>query len=188
LLRAVGKGDSKILVVFGRDAAAMHRAVLHLRQGAPGVPVWIFATTQPLDETAALCASVQVRRGGLGLLIEAERRTWPSWVALGVASWNGRRGGWWLKLAPFLIPPCRALIQNDSGDFFPGSPGQVLRHSGRRLRDAIASAWHGARDVTHRAFELAGDGLRVLRLLCLIVIGTVLRWTGYPHCRWFASM
>jgi len=166
----------------------MHRAVLHLRQGAPGVPVWIFATTQPLDETAALCASVQVRRGGLGLLIEAERRTWPFWVALGVASWNGRRGGWWLKLAPFLIPPCRALIQNDSGDFFPGSPGQVLRHSGRRLRDAIASAWHGARDVTHRACELAGDGLRVLRLLGLIVIGTVLRWTGYPHCRWFASM
>jgi glycosyltransferase involved in cell wall biosynthesis len=166
----------------------MHRAVLHLRQGAPGVPVWIFATAPPLDETAAMCAAVRVRRSGLGLLIEAERRTWPFWVALGVASWNGRHGGWWLKLAPFVIPPCRALIQNNSGDFFPGSPGHVLRHAGRRLRDGISSAWHAGRDLTHRAVELASDGLRVLRLLGLIVIGTALRWTGYPHCRWFASM
>jgi glycosyltransferase involved in cell wall biosynthesis len=166
----------------------MHRAVEHLRQGAPGVPVWIFATAQPTAETAALCERIYVGRGGLGLLIQAERRTWPCWVALGVASWNGKRGGWWLKAAPFLIPPCRALVQNNSGDFFPGTPGQVLRHAVRRLRDGVSAAWHRGRDLMHTVGDLVGDALRVVRLVILMAIGTALRWTGYPHCRWFARL
>jgi glycosyltransferase involved in cell wall biosynthesis len=175
-------------VVFGSDAGTIHRAVLHLRAGAPGVPIWIFATVAPPEETAALCDQVHVRRGGFGLLVEAERRTWPYWVALGVTSWNGKRGGWWLKLAPFLIPPFRALVQNDSGDFFAGTPGPVLRHIGRRLRDGVSSAWHRTRDLSHTLSDLAGDALRVVRLIGLMVLGTVLRWTGYPHTRWFAAM
>jgi glycosyltransferase involved in cell wall biosynthesis len=187
-LKAAGKGDSRILVVFGSEPVAIDRVVAHLRRGAPGVPVWIFATAHPSEESAALCEKVHVGRSGLALLIEAERRTWPHWVALSVASWNGKHGGWWLKIAPFLIPPCRALIQNDSGDFFPGTPAAVLRHAARRFRDAASSTWHRGRDLSHVLSDVTRDALRMVRLLGLIILGTLLRWTGYPHRRWFAEM
>ena len=52
ILKLAGKGDAKVALVFGRNAADCHRAVLHVREGAPDVPVWLFSTTEPSAETA----------------------------------------------------------------------------------------------------------------------------------------
>jgi polysaccharide biosynthesis protein PslH len=185
-LQYAGKGESRIAVVFGATPAACHGAVVHLRAGAPGIPVWLFTTSRPAPETSSLCEQVYVDRSRLRLLIEAERRSWPYWVAISAGQWNGERGGL-LKISPFLIPPFRALLQNARGDFFAGQPLPVLRHLTRVAHDRASVAWNGVREAAHSA----GDGLRsaarALKLSGLMAAGTALRWAGYPHFRWFAS-
>ena len=146
-LKWAGKGDRKVAAVFGFTPTACHSVVLHLRKGAPEVPVWLFSTTPPLPETAALCEHVQVHRHSLVLLLQAETQLWRRWVAITVCTWTGEHGKWPLKLAPFLIPPFRALLLNGHGDFFPGTPAAVLLHCRRRLRDAAHPFWSHARDV-----------------------------------------
>ena len=78
---------------------------------------------------------------------------WPHWVALSVGSWTGDHGRWPLKMAPFLIPPGRALLQNRNGDFFQGTPARVLVHWGRYLHDRLDQAWNGFREGLHSARE-----------------------------------
>ncbi|MBI1790698.1 MAG: glycosyltransferase family 4 protein [Acidobacteria bacterium] len=72
-------------------------------------------------------------------------------MALAVAVWTGESGAWPLKLAPFSIPPFRALFMNEHGDFFAGTPDAVARHAGRRLRDGAHSARNRFHDLARGA-------------------------------------
>jgi hypothetical protein len=99
------RSDRKVAVVFGPDPPLCHRAVVHLARGAKDVPVWVFSTSPPLPETAALCERVSVAPNSRALLVDAARQLSRRWVALAVAAWTGERRGWLLKLAPFLMPP-----------------------------------------------------------------------------------
>jgi glycosyltransferase involved in cell wall biosynthesis len=188
VLKFAGKGDAKVALVFGRDAADCHRAVLHVREGAPEVPVWLFSTTKPWAETADLCERVFVRGTGLSLLFAAERCAWPRWVALSVAPWTGDRFAWPLKLAPFLIPPGRALLLNEHGDFFAGSPSGVAEHLRRRSRDALSALWNGARESAHKAGDALRTAITAIQLVILMAVGRMLALTGYAYHRWFANL
>src|SRR2546430_6691134 len=97
ILRLIGKSDAKVAAVFGFDPAGCHKAVVYLRQGAPGIPIWLFSTAPPDHETEALCAHVEVRGGSLALFLRAERALWPYWPALGVTAWTGESGRWPIK-------------------------------------------------------------------------------------------
>jgi glycosyltransferase involved in cell wall biosynthesis len=193
LLRLTGKGDRKVTVVFGSDPPSCHRAVVHLSKGATDVPVWVFSTRPPLPQTVALCERVSVVRNSWVLLIAAERQLWSRWVALGVGAWTGERRGWLLKLAPFLTPPFRVLLINEQGDFFAGTPGPVVGHIRRRVRDRVHSMWNGCGDLARGYWRLASYHVwrsgPVRRMkdeaggLLLLAAAWLLRLSGNPH-RW----
>ena len=145
LLRRLGKGESKIAIVFGLDAETCHRAVVHLYHGAPGIPIRLLSQVEPTSETAALCQTVYVSRHAVALVASAARLCWRYWVAIAITPWTGVRGKWLLKGAPFLIPPFRVLILNEAGDFFPGRPAFIRRHLTRRILDGLHT---GAQHVT----------------------------------------
>jgi len=127
-LKLAGKRGHTISAVFGTSPArAPLRALLAPRRS--GSSVWLFSTTAPDPDTAALCESVCVLEDPIALLVEAEKQLWPHWVGLTVATWTGERGAWPVKLAPFLIPPFRTLFMNEQEDYFSGSPGAVLSMS-----------------------------------------------------------
>ena len=146
-LKFAGKGERKVAVVFGIRPEHCDRAVRHLRKGAPDLPVWLFAGSEPWPETAALCERVAVEPGSVRLLLRAQAELWPWWVALAVTTWTGEHGRWPLKLAPFLVPPFRALVMNAHGDFFAPRPAAVARHFTRGVRDFLHSSANGARDL-----------------------------------------
>lgn len=162
-LRLAGKSEERVAAVFACAPEACRAAVWHLRRGAPEVPVWLFSTTRPSPETAALCERVFVRRSSLVLVAEGHLRLWRRWVALAVAAWTGDRGKWPLKLAPFLIPPFRALLLNEHGDFLAGTPGNVWLHCRHRVHDRAGSAWHGARESRHHLCDRADSGWNAAR-------------------------
>ncbi len=189
LLRVGGRGDRKVAIVFGSDPVACHRAALHLAQGAKNIPVWLFATGAPSAETVALCDRVVVERSSAALLLAAVRHLRSHWVALGVAPWTGERGGWLLKLAPFLTPPFRVLVLNEHGDFFAGTPGPIAAHLRRRVRDRLHSVGNGARGLWRlvsyhiwRSGPVRRAKDEVAGILLLAVAG-ILRLSGNPH-RW----
>jgi glycosyltransferase involved in cell wall biosynthesis len=177
-LKCVGKGEIKVACVFGVKAAASHKAVLHLRQGAPDVPVWLFTTVNPLPETEALCERVYRNESALALVAGAQWHLWRRWVAISVGTWTGS-GEWSMKTAPFLIPPFRVLILNSDGGFFSGTPSNVFIHGMRAGWDGVQRAWactreaiHAAREATHNARVHAQEALHT---------GSVrVRWTA--HC------
>jgi glycosyltransferase involved in cell wall biosynthesis len=185
-LKYAGKGESKVALVFGADPGACGGAIRHLRAGAPDVPVWLFTASEPTPESSGLCDRVYVHRSRLRLLLEAQRRSWPYWVAISAGQWNGERGGV-LKIAPFLIPPFRALLQNARGDFFAGRPAPVARHMARVAHDSASAAWNGTREAAHSAGDLLRSAGRALKLSVLMAAGSALRRAGYPHFRWFAK-
>ena len=205
ILRAAGKGEDKVAAAFGLTAADCHRIVLHLRTGAPDVPIWLFATQAPAPDTASLCEQVFVRRSSLALLLAAQRRLWPRWVAIGVTTWTGGHGNWPVKLAPFLIPPFRALVLNEHGDFLRATPRESARHSARRLRDFFHSGWHTVQDVGRGVWLLisyhiwrSGPVTRVkdeaagLLLLAAAIglrtVSAVFGWCGYSNHRLFQRL
>ena len=143
LLEGLGKRHEKVAAVFGADARACGAGVALLRQGAPGIPIWLFTTEEPTTEVASLCDRVCVRRGTTALLWQAQKELWRRWVAISAASWNGEPRNWLLKLAPFLVPPFRAVFVNASGDSLAGTPSDVLLHCRRGLRDALHSQRSG---------------------------------------------
>jgi glycosyltransferase involved in cell wall biosynthesis len=118
--------------------------------------------------------------------MDAVWRSWPHRVAISAGQWNGERGGV-LKIAPFLIPPFRAVLQNRRGDFFAGRPAPVARHLARAAHDSTSTAWNGMREAAHRAGDALRSVGRALELSGLAAAGTALRRAGYPHFRWFAK-
>ena len=184
-MKYAGKGESKIALVFGAEPGACDRAIRHLRAGAPDIPVWLFTVTEPGPEIRGLCEQVHLDRNPLRLVMGAGLRSWAYWVAISAGQWNGERGGV-LKIAPFLIPPFRALLQNARGDFFAGRPAPIARHLARRAHDSASSAWNGAREAAHSAGDALRSIGRTAKLSALMTAGIVLRWAGYPHFRWFA--
>jgi glycosyltransferase involved in cell wall biosynthesis len=144
------------------------------------VPVWLFTSSEPYEETRRACERVFVNSSEWALLKAAQGQAWPRWVAISVGHW-GRGGGWVLKLAPFLVPPGRALVQNSFGDFFPGKPLPILRHLSRVLRDAATSNWHAAGD------RVRGIGWKIANVP-LVCVAPILGRLGYPHCRWFGNL
>jgi glycosyltransferase involved in cell wall biosynthesis len=166
------------------------------------VPIWLFTTQTPHRETVALCERVHVKPGTAALLIEAQRQLWPYWVAIGVTTWTGGHGRWPVKLAPFVIPPFRALVLNENGDFFRGTPAGVLSHCGRRLRDMFHSGWHTVEDLSRGYWRLvsyhiwrsapvtrvrdeAAGLLMLAATFALRIVSTLLGWLGNPHHRLF---
>jgi glycosyltransferase involved in cell wall biosynthesis len=145
-----GKGDGKVASVFGVNAAASHEAVLHLREGAPGVPVWLFTTVTPLPETEALCERTFRNESAVALIADAQWQLWQRWVAISVGTWTGS-GTWALKLAPFLIPPFRVLILNRDGGFFSGTPSNIFVHWVRAAREAIHNKRIKRQEALHTA-------------------------------------
>lgn len=51
ILRLLGKGEPKVVAVFGFSSESCRAAVLHVHRGAPGVPVWLFSQAEPLPDT-----------------------------------------------------------------------------------------------------------------------------------------
>ncbi len=188
-----GKSDRKVAVVFGSHPPECHRAVVHLSQGTPDVPVWLFCTQAPLPETAALCQRVSVAPNSRSLLRDAARQLASRWVALAVAPWTGQRRASLLKLAPFLMPPFRVLVMNEHGDFFAAAPIPVAGHIGRRVCDRLHSLRNTCRDLQEGYWRLLSYHIwrswPVRRVqdetaaLLLLAAATVLRGTGNPH-RW----
>jgi glycosyltransferase involved in cell wall biosynthesis len=112
-----------------------------------------------------------------------------------VAPWTGTHGNWAVKLAPFLIPPFRALLVNRQGDFLPGTPRALASHGGRALGDSARNLWNllrgaGAflRDTSASAACRFASAFQSLRLALLHVAGKALCAAGYPHCRLFPRL
>jgi glycosyltransferase involved in cell wall biosynthesis len=147
ILALLGKREEKVAAVFGISPKPCHDAVVHLKAGAPEVPVWLFTTAPPLPETAVLCERVYVHRDSLSLFLRAQIRLWPYWVAIAVSTWTAEHGRWALKLAPFFIPPFRVLLLNSWGGFFPGKPALVLLHGFRFWLGAALSAWIWSKEI-----------------------------------------
>ncbi len=211
-LKWAGKGDQKVASVFGVNAEASHQAVLHVREGAPGVPIWLFTTVAPLPETEALCERVLRNPNAFTLAAWAQTDLWRRWVAISVGTWTGERGAWPLKLVPFLVPPFRVLILNRDGGFFEGTPSNVLVHAGRCGWDGAQSAWGDTREAAHSLHVEAREAVRRVRAQCgeavrrvrvrgrdlihgfaklsaatgLLVLSRVLRWTFNPHLKLFS--
>ncbi len=129
-----GKSDRKIVAVF-----ACEDAVEYVRCGAPEAAIWYFGLTRPRAGAAALCERVFVEPEAGQLLLRAQRELWSVTVALSVANWSGTRGGWPVKLAPFLIPPFRTLFRNEYGDYFPGTLSRLAAH----WRERLKTGWRG---------------------------------------------
>jgi glycosyltransferase involved in cell wall biosynthesis len=178
--------------VFAFTPASCHAAVQHLRNGAPDVPVHLFSTAGPLPETAALCQKITVHRNSLILFLRAQRALWPFRVALSVGLWNRRSGRWPLKLAPFLVPPFRALFLNENGDFFPGTPSETGRHLARRLRDAAVHIGirlrNAAQEIRDQGSGFASWLAAVALHALLAVVSGLLRILGYPNRTRFDSL
>ena len=210
LLNLAGKDKGKVAAVFGFTPQACHQTVVYLRAGAPHIPIWLFSTALPTQETAALCGHVLVRRSSIVLLILAELRLWPHWVAISAGAWTGEHGKWAVKLAPLLVPPCRALLLNEHGDYFKGTPAAIFHHCRQRLRDRVHARWCGLREAIHRsrcglrksirrswfglreAIDNLWDAVRraahVLSAVALLAFAMVLRRCGYPHRQWFRRL
>lgn len=146
LLRALGKGDRKLIAVFAATAEEARAAVAHVRSGAPEWPVWAFCR----EAAPAGLADRVLPYASLG---HAIRVLWPYWVALGVTAWTGKRGAFGCKFAPFFLHPLRVLVMNERRDFFAATPSAIGRHAARRVRDRIHSTAVRAREI-HRGVWL----------------------------------
>ena len=160
VLRSLAPDLPRVVAIFAADPEASLRAVLHVRAGTPGMPVWLFATTAPPAEVVSLCDAVHVRGNPLAAL----RQLSQCRVALGVGTWTGSKGNWFLKLAPLVAPPWRAVLLNRHGDFFAGTPSGIARHHGARIRD-----------VFRLGCDVARAGLLTLLAFCAPLLRAIFR-------------
>lgn len=169
-LKFAGKSEQKVAAVFGVSPERCAEAVAYLRKELPDVPVWLFATCEPLAATKAECERVAVAEDSMELLVTAEKELWPRRVALALTTWTGEHGRWPVKLAPFFVPMFHVLLMNDARGFFAPSPGAIRAHCLRRAREAVQWVWNRVRDWS--------------RGTLLLVLGWVAQ--GYsPLSRWF---
>lgn len=174
VLSRIGKTDRRVAAVFAHESAECRSAIRVLRRELPGVPIWLFSTLEPPADVRGCIERVFVNRSSAALLLAAESALWPVRVAVTVTAWTGGRGRWPSKLAPFLIPPFRALIQNAHGDFFDGSPSNIATHVCRGIGDRMHAGWNRAKDTR--------------RSLWLHALTTPLRWCGYPDRELFRRL
>jgi glycosyltransferase involved in cell wall biosynthesis len=196
--KATGAERQRVAAVLAFRAADASKAVFHLRQGAPGTPVWLYSTVPPSAETAVLCERVFVCSSPWRLVLQAQKHLWPLRAALAVGAWTGGRGNWLLKLSPFLIPPFRALMLNSSGDFLPGTPRPMAAHFCHVTQEAEHNAEVRAREISVDVWQLlryhiwrSGTVTRVkdrAGALQLFVLASVLRICAYPHRRIFSRL
>jgi glycosyltransferase involved in cell wall biosynthesis len=149
-----------------------------------------------------MCEAVYVERNALRLLLRAEKVLWSRRVALAVAPWTRDGAPMAIRLAPLLVPFFRALFLNARHDFLPGTPGRILNHNWRALRDSMHSGSRRLMDVADGLWRLlsyhiwrSGPCVRVQHLAkaywrrlqhcALWVVATLLRGFSYPHRRWF---
>jgi glycosyltransferase involved in cell wall biosynthesis len=144
-LKFAGKNDDKVAAVFGISPEQCHKAVQYLSRGLPGIPIKLFTTQEPGTITRSLCDRVIIEEDSLTLLVTAEKELWPNRVVLSLSAWTGEHGKWPVKLAPFLIPPFRALFMNEQADFFPRT--HIKMHAARRLRDGATWLANRANDI-----------------------------------------
>jgi len=178
---------------------------MHVRRGAPGIPIWLFTTVEPQAETRDLCEYVCVDASAARLLARAHRALWPRWVALSVGMWRRDGAPVASRLAPLTIPPFRTLFLNATDDFVPGTPRMIARHNLRALRDFAHGAWRRSTDIAEWLWEVvtyhvwrSGPVVRMKDLASayrqriehysLWTLAALLRMFGYPHRRWFARM
>jgi glycosyltransferase involved in cell wall biosynthesis len=180
-----GKGEQKVASVFGACADSCHQAVLHLREGAPGVPIWLFTTATPFPETEALCQRTYRNTSAFALVAAAQSQLRQRWVAISVGTWTGDGSAWALKLAPFLTPPFRVLILNRDGGFFSATPVNICVHSIRAGVDWAKTVWGSVLGNLHDARVEAGDLIdrcgKMAAATGLLVSATVLRAMFSPH-------
>jgi glycosyltransferase involved in cell wall biosynthesis len=129
------------------------------------------------------------------LVRRAQQALWRRWVVLSVGAWTGDGSPRWLKLAPLLIPPFRALFLNASNDFLPGTPRHIARHNFRHARDLAHGAWYRGRDIAGGCWRLvsyhiwrSGPVVRLKDLAgayALWTVSSALERMAYPHRRWF---
>ena len=132
LLRAWGSEHEKVAAVFGAERAACGAGGgASFAKGRTAFRSGCLPPKEPTTEVASLCDRVCVRRGNHGIVWQAQKELWRRWVAISAASWNGKPRNWLLKLAPFLVPPFRAVFVNASGDSLAGTPSDVLLHCRR---------------------------------------------------------
>ncbi len=192
ILKCIGKSGRHVVAVFATSAPCAHAAVLHVRKGAPDVPVWLYSSTPPLPQTAELCERIFVQPNSLLLLLTAQFHLWSRWVSLSVGSWTGDSGRWLVKLAPLTIPPFRAVLLNENGDFFAGTPRNVGGHcvwlaqrAARRTSEAICDR---ARRVKGALRDRAIRVLDVASAFSVLAAAQLLRACGYPQRAWFRRM
>jgi glycosyltransferase involved in cell wall biosynthesis len=135
VLRAAGKTGHKVVAVFAASAIEASVAVRHILEGGVDLPIFLYCRETPAAAVQEECANTTVHRSSTVLFFLAQRELWRHWVALGVAAWNGRRGSWALKIAPFFFHPFRVLVLNENGDFFAGRPGPISNHLSRKTRE-----------------------------------------------------
>jgi glycosyltransferase involved in cell wall biosynthesis len=185
LLHFAGKGNRKVAVVFGFTASSCHRAVRYLIQQQPGIPIWLFSTVQPTAESVTLCERVEFSPSAVGLIIRAQVALWPNRVVLSLGTWTGEPGNWFLKLAPFVIPPFRTLLLNENGDFLPGRLRDVRLHVRRRIRDSFHCWWGRLRNHAASFSSWLRDREISFRdrigAISLLALATVLQACRSPH-------
>jgi len=128
ILRALGKTDRKVVAVFAASAPSARALVDYLRTNLD-LPIWLYTLAEPAPETAQQCTRVVIERSTPALWWRAQRELWTYQVALALTEWDGSGRHRLLKLTPFTIPFFRALVRNEEGGYFPGTPRKVVHYT-----------------------------------------------------------
>jgi glycosyltransferase involved in cell wall biosynthesis len=188
LLKCTGKSGRHVVAVFATSPESAHAAVRHVREGAPHVPVWLYAPVQPFPDTSSLCERVHVQPNVLLLLLAAQFHLWRRWVSLSVGTWTGEPGLWPVKLAPLLVPPFRTLFLNENGDFFPGTSANLRRHCAGPVRRAAERVEDALRVNSGRVLDGSRRVKDVLSAYFVFALAHLLRAFAYPHRRVFQRL
>jgi len=128
VLRALGKTDRKVVAVFAATAPSARALVDYLRTNLD-LPIWLYTLVEPSPDTAQQCTRVVIERSAPSLWWRAQRELWTHQVALAATEWDGSGRQRLLKLTPFTIPFFRALVRNEDGGYFPGTPRKVVHYT-----------------------------------------------------------